>query len=112
MSAPGKSSEPALRFEVVNGSIGVITFDQPNSRANTLGQAVLAEFEKLLVQFAQRQDLQGLILKSGKPGMFIAGADLRELGSRPDPAVAKTITQRGLKIIAGFEALPYPTVAA
>ncbi|HEV3083753.1 MAG TPA: 3-hydroxyacyl-CoA dehydrogenase NAD-binding domain-containing protein [Gemmataceae bacterium] len=112
MSAPGKSSEPALRFEVVNGSIGVITFDQPNSRANTLGQAVLAEFEKLLGQLAQRQDLQGLILKSGKPGMFIAGADLRELGSRPDPAVAKAITQRGLKIIAGFEALPYPTVAA
>ena len=112
MSAPGKSSEPALRFEVVNGSIGVITFDQPNSRANTLGQAVLAEFEKLLGQLAQRQDLRGLILKSGKPGMFIAGADLRELGSRPDPAVAKAITQRGLKIIAGFEALPYPTVAA
>jgi len=112
MSAPGKSPEAALRFEVVNGSIGVITFDQPNSRANTLGQAVLAEFEKLLGQLAQRKDLQGLILKSGKPGMFIAGADLRELGSRPDAAVAKAITQRGLKIIAGFEALPYPTVAA
>jgi len=112
MSAPGKSSEPALRFEVMNGSIGVITFDQPNSRANTLGQAVLAEFEKLLGQLAQRQDLRGLILKSGKPGMFIAGADLRELGSRPDAAVARAITQRGLKIIAGFEAIPYPTVAA
>ncbi|HEV3448952.1 MAG TPA: 3-hydroxyacyl-CoA dehydrogenase NAD-binding domain-containing protein, partial [Gemmataceae bacterium] len=111
-STPGKSSEAALRFEVMNGSIGVITFDQPNSRANTLGQAVLAELEKLLGQLAQRQDLQGLILKSGKPGMFIAGADLRELGSRPDAAVARAITQRGLKIIAGFEALPYPTVAA
>jgi 3-hydroxyacyl-CoA dehydrogenase/enoyl-CoA hydratase/3-hydroxybutyryl-CoA epimerase/3-hydroxyacyl-CoA dehydrogenase/enoyl-CoA hydratase/3-hydroxybutyryl-CoA epimerase/enoyl-CoA isomerase len=111
-STPGKSSEPALRFEVVNGSIGVITFDQPNSRANTLGQAVLAEFEKLLGQLTQLKDLQGLILKSGKLGMFIAGADLRELGSRPDAAVARAITQRGLKIIAGFEALPYPTVAA
>ena len=41
------SPEAALKWEVLEGSIGLVTFDQPNSRANTLNQAVLGEFEKL-----------------------------------------------------------------
>jgi 3-hydroxyacyl-CoA dehydrogenase/enoyl-CoA hydratase/3-hydroxybutyryl-CoA epimerase/3-hydroxyacyl-CoA dehydrogenase/enoyl-CoA hydratase/3-hydroxybutyryl-CoA epimerase/enoyl-CoA isomerase len=90
-----------------------VTFDQPNSRANTLGQAVLAELEALVKQLRGRADLRGLILRSGKPGMFIAGADLRELGSSGlTPDSAKVITRRGLDLIAAFENLAFPTVAA
>jgi 3-hydroxyacyl-CoA dehydrogenase/enoyl-CoA hydratase/3-hydroxybutyryl-CoA epimerase/enoyl-CoA isomerase len=114
-SAPqsGKSSSPALRLEILDGSIGLLTFDLPNSRANTLGQAVLAEFEALIRQLANRSDLRGLILRSGKPGMFIAGADLRELGSAgAEPNQIRAIVRRGLDIIAAIESLPFPTVAA
>src|SRR5262249_6891496 len=57
-------------------------------------------------------DVRGLIFRSGKPGMFVAGADLRELGSRPDPKLSKAVTQRGLDIFWAFEELPFPTVAA
>lgn len=107
------SASPALKLDVLDGSIGQITFDQPGSRANTMGQAVIAELEALVAQLRGRQDLRGLILRSGKPGMFIAGADLRELGtSKPEPAQSRAITRRGLEIIAGLETLPYPTVAA
>lgn len=106
-------STSALRFEVVDGKIGLITFDQPNSRANTLNQAVLAEFEQVLSEIEKRSDLQGLILRSGKPGMFVAGADLKELGrAEHDPEQAKKMVQRGLRILERIEALPYPTVAA
>lgn len=103
----------ALRLETLAGDLALVTFDLPDSRANTLGQAVLAEFEQVLTQVRARTDLRGLILRSGKPGMFIAGADLRELGSaKPEPAQARRMVRRGLDIIAGFEALPFPTVAA
>src|SRR5947209_12050770 len=108
----GKTVESALRFEVTDGSIGLITFDLPGSRANTLGRAVIAEFEAVVTELAGRKDLKGLILCSGKPGMFIAGADLRELGARPDPAQSKIMIERGLNFIAAFETLPFPTVAA
>src|SRR5437870_57680 len=109
----GKPAEPSLRLEMLEGQIALVTFDQPGSRANTLGQAVLAEFEGLVQQLAGRSDLKGLILRSGKPGMFIAGADLRELGSaRPEPAQTRATIQRGHKLISSVEALPYPTVAA
>src|SRR6202035_1430776 len=62
---------------------------------------------------SSRNDLKGLILRSGKPGMFIAGADLKELGAaKSDPEHNRQLVQHGLGIIAAFEALPYPTVAA
>src|SRR6516225_6504277 len=94
-------------------SVAVITFDMPNSKANTLGQAVLGEFETLISQLAARSELKGLILKSGKPGMFIAGADLKELGSAdPEkPEQIRELIQRGLNLVASIEALPFPTAA-
>src|SRR5689334_6355738 len=107
------AKESALRLEVLDDNTGLLTFDQPNSRANTLGQAVLDEFTALVKQLAGRTDLRGLVLRSGKPGMFVAGADLRELGSiRPDPERNRALVRQGLDIIAGLEKLPYPTVAA
>ncbi|MBM4070581.1 MAG: 3-hydroxyacyl-CoA dehydrogenase [Planctomycetes bacterium] len=103
----------ALRFEVIRDTIGLLTFDQPGSRANTLGQAVLAEFAQMLAALEKRTDLSGLILASGKPGMFIAGADLNELGSAtPEPEQTRKLVQRGHDIIARFEKLPFPSVAA
>src|SRR6516162_8054820 len=101
----------ALKLEIKDG-IALITFDQPGSRANTLGQAVLAEFEEVLGKVEKHSDLRGLILASGKPGMFIAGADLKEMGSaESNPEQTRKIVERGLGIIARFEALPYPTIA-
>src|SRR6266566_6944972 len=44
MSQP-RSTGNALRLEVLDGSISLLTLDQPNSRANTLGQAILGELE-------------------------------------------------------------------
>jgi 3-hydroxyacyl-CoA dehydrogenase/enoyl-CoA hydratase/3-hydroxybutyryl-CoA epimerase/3-hydroxyacyl-CoA dehydrogenase/enoyl-CoA hydratase/3-hydroxybutyryl-CoA epimerase/enoyl-CoA isomerase len=107
------ASPSALRLEVLDGSVGLITFDQPGSRANVLSQAVQADFEAVLAQLRSRTDLRGLILRSGKPGMFVAGADLKEMGTADgDTEQTRRLVRRGLDIIAGFEGLPYPTVAA
>jgi 3-hydroxyacyl-CoA dehydrogenase/enoyl-CoA hydratase/3-hydroxybutyryl-CoA epimerase/enoyl-CoA isomerase len=111
-SRSGAFSGSALRLELLDGAVGLVTFDLPNSRANTLGQAVLAEFTALARHLGERRDLRGLILRSGKPGMFIAGADLREMGSmRPDRELNRRAVQAGLDMIAALENLPYPTVA-
>jgi len=65
----------SFRLEIADG-IALLTFDMPGSKANTLGQAMLAELESALADIEGRSDLVGLLLQSGKPGMFIAGADL------------------------------------
>src|SRR5262245_2517762 len=102
----------ALRLDISDG-FAVITFDKPDARANTLGAAVVAEFHKILDEVKKRGDLKGLILKSGKPGMFIAGADLKELAmadtSRPEQT--RALIEHGLAIPAAFESLPFPTAA-
>src|SRR5438552_11825064 len=107
------TAQPALRLEMPEGDIALLTFDQPASKANTLGQPIWDEFEALLPRLnppAGRP--KGLILRSGKPGMFVAGADLRELGTaRPDPEVTRKVPRRGHDVLAAIESLPYPTVA-
>jgi 3-hydroxyacyl-CoA dehydrogenase/enoyl-CoA hydratase/3-hydroxybutyryl-CoA epimerase/enoyl-CoA isomerase len=102
----------AFRLETLPGKLALLTFDLPGSRANTLGLAVLAELEQVAGRLASG-GFRGLILQSGKPGMFIAGADLRELGSaQPNPEQSRALVRRGLDLVARFEALPFPTVAA
>ena len=109
----GKPAESAVRLEVREDQIAILTFDTPNSRANTLGRAIVAEFAAIIKTLLGMQGVKGLILRSGKPGMFIAGADLRELGSaQPEPEQTKRLIQQGLDVVAAIESLPYPTVAA
>jgi 3-hydroxyacyl-CoA dehydrogenase/enoyl-CoA hydratase/3-hydroxybutyryl-CoA epimerase/3-hydroxyacyl-CoA dehydrogenase/enoyl-CoA hydratase/3-hydroxybutyryl-CoA epimerase/enoyl-CoA isomerase len=108
-----QSAQSSLRLEILDGNIALVTIDQPGSRANTLNQAMLGELEAMVEQLKKRPELHGLIFRSGKPGMFIAGADLRELGSAPqEPDMARKMVKRGLDVIAALETLPYPTVAA
>jgi 3-hydroxyacyl-CoA dehydrogenase/enoyl-CoA hydratase/3-hydroxybutyryl-CoA epimerase/3-hydroxyacyl-CoA dehydrogenase/enoyl-CoA hydratase/3-hydroxybutyryl-CoA epimerase/enoyl-CoA isomerase len=106
-------TQAALRLEVLDRDIALATLDQPGSRANTLSQPLMDELETFVAGLARRRDLRGLVFRSGKPGMFIAGADLRELGNIPDdPALKRRLVQRGLDLIAAIAALPFPTVAA
>src|ERR1700722_11231230 len=106
-------TQSAVRLDILEGNVALLTLDQPGSRANTLGQAVQGDLEAAVAQLQSRTDLRGLILISGKPGMFIAGADLKELGgAKPDPETTRKLIQRGHNLIAAFENLPYPTVAA
>src|SRR5205085_8413348 len=107
------TAQPALRLEMLEGDIALLTFDQPGSKANTLSSPIWDEFEAMLQRLKVPSGRpKGLILRSGKSGMFVAGADLRELGTaRPNPETTRKLIRRGLDIIAAIEALPYPTVA-
>jgi 3-hydroxyacyl-CoA dehydrogenase/enoyl-CoA hydratase/3-hydroxybutyryl-CoA epimerase/enoyl-CoA isomerase len=111
MQPTTSSSGSAFQLEVLAGDLAQVTFDVPGSRVNTLSLAVLSELEQVLARLAGQPHLQGLIFRSGKPGMFLAGADLRELAAAPaDPEQARMLVRRGLELIARLEALPYPTV--
>ena len=51
--------------------------DQTDSRVNLLSAALLDAFDEAITQVAQRHP-RALIIHSGKPTGFIAGADVRE----------------------------------
>jgi enoyl-CoA hydratase/carnithine racemase len=94
--------------------VAVLTFDQPGSRANVLTRDLWTELGDALAGLAARTDLKGLVLASAKPGVFIAGADLKLLQSAPgpnDPAV-RAFIDLGLRVLEQLEALPFATCAA
>jgi len=105
-------SEAALRLTIAD-RVARLTFDQPNSRANVLSTALWTEFGKALDGLVHRPDVKGLVLESGKPGIFIAGADLKELADADpaNPAPTRVLIELGLRVLETLEALPFPTVA-
>ncbi|MHB1557905.1 MAG: 3-hydroxyacyl-CoA dehydrogenase NAD-binding domain-containing protein [Isosphaeraceae bacterium] len=103
----------AFRVEELDGKIALVTFDLPDKKVNTLGQAVLRELAGLVAGLARRTDLRGLLFQSGKPGQFIAGADLNDLAMLAyiNAEQAAGALGAGHQIFNGIGALPFPTVA-
>src|SRR5579871_937218 len=62
-----------------------LILDQKGASANTLASAVVVELEAVLNEL-ERQPPKGLVLRSGKPAGFIAGADITELEAIKDAA--------------------------
>ena len=105
---------PAARLDTRPDAVAVLTFDQPDSRANVLTEPMWTDFEAALDALVTRTDLKGLVLASAKPGIFIAGADLKLLADAPgpnDPAV-RAFIEHGLRVLESLESLPFPTCAA
>lgn len=102
-----------FQFEELAGGIGLLTFDTPEKKVNTLGRSVLSELSGVIDSLEQRDDLQGLLLRSGKPGQFIAGADLNELGALATAAREQVLeaVSAGHDLFARISRLPFPTVA-
>ena len=106
------SDAKAFRLEEVGNKVALVTFDLPGKKVNTLGQAVLMELHGLIAALEKRTDLRGLLLRGGKPGQFIAGADLNELGAlayAPKEQVLKGLGF-GHALFNRVSHLPFPTV--
>ncbi len=103
----------AFRLDELDGKIGLVTFDLPDKKVNTLSQAVLKELAGLVAQLEQRTDLRGLLFKSGKPGQFVAGADLNELAMMSYAKLEQVagLTTMGHQLYNRISRLPFPTVA-
>lgn len=94
--------------------IAVLTLDDPESSANVLSSHVLDSLERHLDELDRRADTAGLIIRSAKPGMFIAGADLREFVTwldSPKEEVTR-FCRRGQQLFGRLSKSNYISVAA
>jgi 3-hydroxyacyl-CoA dehydrogenase/enoyl-CoA hydratase/carnithine racemase len=115
---PGASNSPtaerAFTLSWPESDIALLTFDLPGKGANVLSRSVLAELHEHLLALQGRKGVAGLLIKSGKPGTFIAGADLREFVSQlhapKDQVVALCATGQGL--FGMLSKAPFVTVVA
>ena len=107
----GTRWKPALSVEVVDG-IAVITFDLPNESVNKLSRAVKDEFIALLSRLEQDTTVNGAVLISGKPDVWIAGADIEEFLQLKTATDAERLSRDGQMLLDSVERLRVPVVAA
>ncbi|MBI4309545.1 MAG: enoyl-CoA hydratase/isomerase family protein [Candidatus Omnitrophica bacterium] len=93
------------------GNIGTITFDAPDSKVNVLSSPVIAAFEKILDEFKNTSAIKAVVIQSAKNGIFIAGADIKEIENITAVSDGKAKSQAGQRVLNKIEDLPLPTVA-
>ena len=96
----------------VQDSIAVVTLDLPAEPVNKLTAAVRVEFEALLIRLRDDAEIKGVVLISGKPDTFIAGADIDEFTALTTQAEAERLSFEGQEMVSRVETLPKPVVAA
>jgi 3-hydroxyacyl-CoA dehydrogenase / enoyl-CoA hydratase / 3-hydroxybutyryl-CoA epimerase len=101
-----------FRLEAGADRLATLTFDSPDKKVNVFTRAAFQELEGIIEEAASRRDIGCLVLLSGKPGNFIAGADVEEIGRVTDPLEAEAGSRMGHRLFSAWEALPFPTVAA
>src|SRR5262245_37507609 len=101
----------AFTLEVWEDGLGVVTFDLPGEKVNILSREVFAELSELLLRLQREPRLRGLRVRSGKPDVFIAGANIKEFTEVGENEIA-TLAERGQAIFEQLANLPVPTIAA
>jgi 3-hydroxyacyl-CoA dehydrogenase / enoyl-CoA hydratase / 3-hydroxybutyryl-CoA epimerase len=107
----GTRWKPALSVEMTDG-IAVITFDLPNESVNKLSRAVKDEFVALVARLERDTTVQGAVLISGKPDVWIAGADIEEFLQLKTAADAERLSRDGQMLLDSIERMRIPIVAA
>jgi len=90
--------------------LATLVLDRADATTNTLSAEVLAELNEAL-DVLDREPPKGLVIRSGKPNGFIAGADVDEFGEVKDEAGAMAIVRRGWDTFNRLAAVRYPTLA-
>jgi 3-hydroxyacyl-CoA dehydrogenase/enoyl-CoA hydratase/3-hydroxybutyryl-CoA epimerase len=102
----------AFTIDKRTNGIAVLTFDLPGEKVNKLTTPVMDELDRILDELAADRQVKAVVITSGKPGTFVAGADIAEIRDITDAARGGELSRRGQAVMNKLEALPFPTVAA
>lgn len=89
----------------------VLTLDRAGQSVNALAQVVLGELEQMIERIAIEKP-KGVIIRSGKPAGFIAGADIAEFKTFDERGTVFESIRFGQNVLQKLAELPCPTVAA
>lgn len=101
----------ALTLEHVDG-IAVVTIDLPGEPVNKVTAGLRADFATMFDQLAADGSVRGVVLASGKPDTWLAGADIDEFLTLQTAGDAEVLSRSGQELLARLESLSVPVVAA
>lgn len=109
--AAAATSQMHTKCKIVNG-VYVITIDSPNVKVNSLNVAVMDEVSSIVNEVDSNPAIEAAVFISGKPGCFIAGADIGMIESCKTKEEVVNLSKRGHEIFRRIESSRKPYVAA
>ncbi|MAV91399.1 MAG: fatty oxidation complex subunit alpha [Bdellovibrionaceae bacterium] len=103
------SIQESIQLKEKDG-IAFVEFDLVGEKVNKLSTPVMMRFKEV-VEELKKSSFKAVVLKSNKPGIFIAGADIEEIKKLKTKEDFKTVIDQAHQIFNDFEDLPMPTVA-
>ena len=76
-----------------------LTLDLPGEKVNTLGSRMIEEFDALLDDVEKDDAIRGVVIRSGKPDNFIAGADIKEFTQISTAEEGEALSRSGHAIL-------------
>lgn len=89
-----------------------VSLDVHGESVNTISKALRDELSDVLARLGSDAGVRAVVLISGKPESFIAGADISEFASLESRAAAEHLVREGQALIGRLAALGKPVVAA
>ena len=101
----------AFTFER-RGAVAVVTFDTPHDAVNKISKAIGWELEDLMQRLEADEVIKAIVLRSGKPDIFIAGADIEEFVALRSVEEATRLSKDGQLLMQRIAGSTKPVVAA
>ena len=104
-----------IALDIDSDKIAWLTLDRPDSSVNLLGSETMTALDRRISELESRiatGQPVAVVIRSGKPGTFIAGADVREFAEIEDAAAARARSAAGQRTFRRLGRLTVPTIAA
>jgi 3-hydroxyacyl-CoA dehydrogenase/enoyl-CoA hydratase/3-hydroxybutyryl-CoA epimerase len=101
-----------LRIERRSDGVAVLVIDVPGEPVNTLKDSFADDFGRAFDDIEQDRDVKAVVVASGKPTSFVAGADIKLLEGLTSLDQAIALSRTGHKAMERVERCKVPVVAA
>lgn len=107
-----EGQDVGVRLEPGDDGIAHVVFDRPRRSVNLLGRELLLELDRILDLLTEQAPARGVLFRSAKPRMFIAGMDVEEIAAAQDGFEASEGARAGQRVFQKIADLPVPTACA
>ncbi|MDP3786815.1 MAG: 3-hydroxyacyl-CoA dehydrogenase NAD-binding domain-containing protein [Candidatus Omnitrophota bacterium] len=83
----------------IEKDMAIIEFDQPDSKVNVLNKDTMRELDAAIDAVLGKSEIKALLIVSKKEGIFIAGADIKEVEDITSAGDAKEKAEKGKAIL-------------
>jgi len=112
LAAPAAAKQTKHATMRVDNGVAIITLDSPGVKMNSLNQEVMADMEAIFNECQSRNDVNAVVLISGKLGCFIAGADINMIEKCQTAQEAQTLSKGCQDFLNRVASSSKPVVAA